>query len=155
VFLKLDDVSGEETMRGYENQIGLDSFSYGAKNAGSGASSSGLGACKASLNPFKITKPIDSSSTALFKALALGRHFDRATVTFTKPGEKPFAYLIYKFDDVVLTDLDQSQDGDSRGEERVSMKALKVSILYRTQSPSGKITESTTAYDLKTNKATR
>ena len=155
VFLKLDGVSGEAAMRGYEDQIGLDSFGYGGKNAGSGASSSGLGAGKVSLNPFTFSKPIDSSSTALFKALVKGTKFDTATVTFAKPGEKPFAYLIYKFADLVLTDLDQSQDGDSTGEEQVSMKALKVSITYRRQSPGGKITESTTSYDLKTNKGTR
>ncbi len=155
VFLKLDGISGEETMRGYEDQIGLDSFGYGGKNAGAGPSTSGLGAGKVTLNPFTFTKPIDASSTALFKALVKGTHIKDATVTFTKPGEKPFAYLIYKFDDLVLTDLDQSQGGDSRGEEQVAMKALKVSILYRRQSPSGKITESTTSYDLKSNKATR
>ena len=156
VFLKLDGISGEEVMKGYEDQIGLTSFGYGGRNAGAGPSTgSGIGTGKVTLNPFTFTKPIDSSSTKLFSALVKGTHIKNATVTFTKPGEKPFAYLIYKFDDVVLTDLDQSQDGDSRGEERVSMKAQKVSILYRTQSPSGKITESTTAYDLKTNKATR
>lgn len=156
VFLKLDGIAGEETMKGYEDQIGLDSFSYGAKNAVPlGSSSSGMGASKASLNPFTFSKPIDSSSTALFKALARGTHFDHATVTFTKPGEKPFAYLIYKFEGAVLTDLNQSQGGDSHGEEQVAMRALKVSITYRRQSSSGKITESTTSYDLRTNKATR
>jgi len=154
--LKLDGISGEEVMKGYEDQIGLTSFGYGGRNAGTGPSTgSGLGAGKVTLNPFTFTKPIDSASTKLFSALVTGKHIKNATVTFTKPGEKPFAYLIYKFDDVVLTDLDQSQDGDSRGEERVSMKALKVSILYRKQSPGGKITESTTSYDLKSNKATR
>ena len=44
VFLKLDGISGEETMDGYQDQIGLDSFSYGAKNAVAlGSSSSGRG----------------------------------------------------------------------------------------------------------------
>ena len=55
----------------------------------------------------------------------------------------------------MLTDLDQSQGGDSHGEEQVAMKAQKVSITYRRQSSSGKITESTTSYDLTTNKVTR
>ena len=39
VFLKLDGVSGEETMDGYQDQIGLDSFSYGGKNAAASSSS--------------------------------------------------------------------------------------------------------------------
>ena len=142
-------------MKGYEDQIGLDSFGYGGRQSGTAASGSGLGAGKVSLNPFTFTKPIDSASTKLFSALVKGTHIKNATVTFTKPGEKPFAYLIYKFEDLLLTDLDQSQGGDSRGEEQVAMKAQKVSILYRKQSPGGKITESTTSYDLKTNKGSR
>jgi type VI secretion system secreted protein Hcp len=157
VFLKLDGIAGEEIRKGYEDQIGLDSFGYGGRNAGTSTSGSGsgAGAGKVSLNPFTFTKPIDSASTKLFSALVTGKHIKNATVTFTKPGEKPFAYLIYKFDDLQLTDLDQSQGGDSGGEEQVSMKAGRVSILYRRQSASGKVTESTTSYDLKTNKGTR
>ena len=155
VFLKLDGVPGEITIKGYENQIGLTSFGYGGRQSGSAVTGSGLGAGKVSLNPFTFTKPIDSSSTKLFSALATGKHIKTATVTFVKPGDKPFAYLIYKFDDLLLTDLDQSQGGDDPGQERVSMTAVRVSILYRRQSPSGKITESTSSYDLKTNKGTR
>ena len=72
------------------------------------------------MNPFSITKRIDSASTALFRDLVTGKHIKNATVTFVKPGAKPFAYLIYKFDDLLLTDVDQSGAPGETGREDVS-----------------------------------
>jgi type VI secretion system secreted protein Hcp len=158
IFLKLDGVDGESTAKGYENQIGLYAFSYGATQSGGAAGSSakgtGAGAGKVSLSPFSVVKRIDSTSPTLFRDLATGKRFLTATITFVKPGGKP--YLTYKFENVVLTSDQQSGSaGGGAGTESLTMDASKVTITYRRYDENGKATDKVASYDLKTNKATR
>ena len=62
-FLKIEGVDGESTRTGFEKQIELLSFSWGASNtANVGSSGAGGGAGKASVSSFNCLKATDAAS---------------------------------------------------------------------------------------------
>lgn len=139
-FLELDGVEGESTRAGFEGQIEMQSFSFGASNPTSIGSGGGAGAGKAQLSRFVISKKTDSSSTALFAATVKGQHFPTAKMTFHKAGgDEALPYLTYEFEKVFVESIDWSgaSGGDDRPSETVALAFAKVSILYQAQSEAG------------------
>lgn len=139
-FLELDGVEGESTRKGFEGQVEIESFQFGAHNPTSIGSGGGAGAGKAQLSRFVISKKTDASSTALFQACCTGKHFTTAKVTFHKAGgEEALPYLTYEFDKVFVESIDWSgaSGGDDRPNESVALAFGKVEILYQSQAEAG------------------
>lgn len=143
-FLKIEgpDLKGETTATGYEGQIEVYSFSWGASNpvtVGSGAT--GLSGGKVSISSFNIMKKTETSSAPLFNACASGQHYDKATVTMRKAGGTAGQqiFLTYVFTDVMVESIQWSgsSGGDDSPTESVSFAFGKVEITYYSQDDKG------------------
>jgi type VI secretion system secreted protein Hcp len=148
-FLKIEgpDLKGETTATGYEGQIEVYSFSWGASNpvtVGSGAT--GLSGGKVSISSFNIMKKTETSSAPLFNACASGQHYDTATVTMRKAGGTAGQqiFLTYVFTDVMVESIQWSgsSGGDDSPTESVSFAFGKVEITYYSQDDKGAMKKS-------------
>jgi type VI secretion system secreted protein Hcp len=85
MFLQIEGVEGESV----RNEIEVLSWSWGASNAGSMSSGSGMGSGKVSMQDFHFMKRFDKASPLLMKALASGKHFPTATLRITGEDGEP------------------------------------------------------------------
>ena len=142
-FLKIEGVPGESTAKGFEKQIEIYSFSWGASNPVTiGSGSGGGGAGKVSVSSFNVMKKSEASSAKLFGACCKGVHFPTAEVTMRKAGgdagQAPF--LKYKFTEVYIESIQWSgsSGGDDSPTESISLAFGKVEIEYLKQEKDGK-----------------
>jgi type VI secretion system secreted protein Hcp len=140
-FLKIDGVNGESTRKGFEKQMEIQSFSWGAANPATiGAGGGGGGGGKVSVSTFNIMKKSDAASPLLFQACCQGDHYDKATVTLNKAGGKsPVDFIKYEFEKVYVENIQWSgsSGGDDTPSESVSFAFGKVSVTYTPQNPDG------------------
>ena len=143
-YIQIVGVDGEATADGFEKQIEIYSFSWGASNPttiGSGAT--GLSAGKVSISSFNFMKKTEKSSARLFAALCKGEHFAKAVVSLRKAtGEGgQGVYLTYTFTDVMVESIQWSGStgGDDTPTEAVSLAFGKVEIEYKMQGKDGKL----------------
>lgn len=151
-FLKLDGVEGEATTKGYEKQIPVLSFSWGANNPSSPIGT-GTGAGKVSISNFTVTKWTDKSSVKLFQNCCSGKHFPKAVLTLLKAGgDKAVDYLKYEFEALMVNDIQWSgaSGGDDVPMESVGFAFSKVAVTYTEQKVDGtKGTPQVAGWDLK------
>jgi type VI secretion system secreted protein Hcp len=140
-FLKIEGIDGESTRKGFEKQIELISFSWGASNPTTiGSAGAGGGAGKASVSSFNCLKITDAASAPLFQACCAGKHFPKAKVTLRKAGgDSPVDYLVYEFEKVYIESVQWSgaSGGDDRPTESVSLAFGKVTVTYTPQADQG------------------
>ena len=135
-FLKLDDVNGEVQDSQFEKWIEVDSFSWGASNAGTSASGSGGGAGKVSFQDLHITKPTDTSSATLFLKCANGQHFQKADLYVRKAGGDASGassvFLKIELQDVLVSSVqfEGAIQGDDRPSEDVTLNFAKIYYEY-------------------------
>jgi type VI secretion system secreted protein Hcp len=139
-FPKLEGVDGESERKGFEKQIYLESFSFGASNPSSVGYGAGSGSGKASLQTFSFTKRTDSASPKLFQNCCAGKHFPKASVTLNKSGgDQSLDYLRYDFTEVFVDSIQWGamSGGEDSPTESVSMSFAKVEITYTPQKKDG------------------
>ena len=147
-YLKIDGVDGEATAKGFEKNIEIFSFSWGASAPVTvGPGTSGVSAGRVSISSFNIMKKTDSTSTLLFQAACLGTHYPTMTVNMRKStgtgGQA--AFLTYTFSEVMVESIQWSgsNGGDDTPTESVSFAFGKVQIQYNVQGKDGKLTNGT------------
>ncbi len=102
-YLWIDGIPGEATRQGYEKWIEVESFSWGANNRANVASGTGgMGAGRADVTSFFVTKLTDASSPILFESCCTGKHLKSLKVVLNKAGEKSLKFLTYDFKDVFI-----------------------------------------------------
>ena len=140
-FLKIDGVDGESTRKGFEKQMEIQSFSFGAANPSPvGAGGGGGGGVMVSVSSFNIIKRSDSASPLLFLACCQGDHYATASVTLNKSaGKAPIDFIKYEFEEVYVDNIQWSgsSGGDDTPTESVSFSFGKVSITYTPQKADG------------------
>lgn len=140
-FLKIDGVDGESTRKGFEKQMEIQSFSFGASNPSTvGAGGGGGGGGKVSVSSFNIMKRSDAASPLLFLACCQGDHYATAVVTLNKSaGKAPIDFIKYEFEEVYVDNIQWSgsSGGDDTPSESVSFSFGKVSVTYTPQKPDG------------------
>jgi type VI secretion system secreted protein Hcp len=125
-FLKLDGIRGESKDARHPDEIEVESFSLSATGAGAGSRSSGAGAGKATISSFTITKKLDKASPALFAAAVGGKHLKFADVVFTrKAGRGQQEYLEFKFNEVLISGVQQGSGGGGGAKEQVTLNFAK------------------------------
>jgi type VI secretion system secreted protein Hcp len=150
LFLKLDGIPGESKDAKHPNEIVLDSFSWGEHNT---PPATGGGAGKVSMQDFHFAARISKASPVLMLRCADGKHIPNALFTARKPGEAPFEFLLYKFNDVIITSVQEGGDGELPLDQ-VSFAFSKITVQYKEQLPDGRPGQTTTfSWDLKANKA--
>ena len=102
-FLKIDGIKGESQDKTHKEEIQLNSFSWGATNAGTSAMGSGAGAGKVKFDDFSFAKSVDTASPKLMLACANGEHIKSAILTCRKAGKEQQEYLKYTFTDLLVS----------------------------------------------------
>jgi type VI secretion system secreted protein Hcp len=126
-YLKLDGISGEVADKRHKGDIQVDSFSFGLSNTGAHGSGGGGGAGKATIQSFKIVKPLDKSSPLLFNACATGKHIKWAELRFArKAGGTQQDYLYLKLDNVLVSSVQAGGSAKGTPGEQVTFSFVKM-----------------------------
>ena len=154
-FLKIEGVDGESTDDKHKGEIELESWSFGAANAGSFSSGGGGGTGKVAMQDFHFVKKCDKASAKLFTACCTGEHLKSATLVCRKAGKDQQEFLT-----IVLTSaiVSSYQTGGSAGSDvipmdQVAMNFAKIEYKYKEQKADGSLGgEVIGGWDVTTNK---
>ena len=107
IYLKLDGIQGESTVKGHEKEIVVLSFEQAIDatvitSGGGGSSSVG----KATFSGLRFRKPLDKSSIPLMLACASCKHIKTAWFSFHRSGTHLDFYTV-SLEDVVVTHVAQ------------------------------------------------
>ncbi len=154
-FLKIDGIDGESTDDKHKGEIDLESWSWGATQAGTYAGGGGGGAGKVSMQDFHFVMRHNKSSPLLMKAVATGQHIKEAKLTCRKAGGEQQEYMTIKFSDLLISSY---QTGGSNGDviplDQISFNFAKIEHEYKPQKEDGTLDAAIKAgYDLKKNTA--
>ncbi|PPK87670.1 type VI secretion system Hcp family effector [Neolewinella xylanilytica] len=125
--LEIEDIAGELSAVGYEDQIKICSFSYGiSSDAGSGRVSPSV-----TQGAFLLGKSTDRATPFLFAAVARIRRFDEVTLTAYREGAGNQVIMIFEFTNVVFTKFETGAEGSEGIDEVIGLLAEEVEITYR------------------------
>ena len=154
-FLKLDGIDGESTDDKHKGEIDVDSWSFGASNAGSFSSGGGGGSGKVVLQDLHFVKKVDKASPKLFTSCCTGEHLKTATLVCRKAGKDQQEFLTIKLSPVIVSSF---QSGGSAGSDVIPMDQIalnygKIEYKYKEQKPDGSLGgEVVGGWDVTTNK---
>ena len=139
-FLKLGNIKGNATTKGFENQIVFQSMSYGISQAGEWEEGDRLSGRITRLDDLTLVKEMDSSSPSLAQACATKEQFPKAEIALVSGKE---TYLKVTVEDVLVTNVSVAfQSGETRPTETISLRYRKVTWQFGTAKA---------GYDLKQN----
>jgi type VI secretion system secreted protein Hcp len=148
-FLKIDGMDGESQDKTHKGDIQLDSFSWGATNAGTMAAGGGGGAGKVVFQDFSFVMKSNKASPKLMLACANGEHIKKAVLTLRKAGKEQQEYLKYSFSDLLVSSF-QIGGTEVIPTEHVSINFTKVEMEYKEQKADGTLGGAVKAgYDVK------
>jgi len=151
-FLKLDGIQGEAQDKTHKLEIEIESFSWGAVQAGTAAIGGGMGAGRVQMQDFHFVMRVNKSSPKLMLACATGDHIKSAILTCRKAGKDQQEYLKVTFTDCLVASF---QTGGSGGAnvlpmDQISLNFTKIEIDYKEQKPDGTLGGAIKAfYDMK------
>jgi len=157
-FIKIDGIDGDSNKKGFEKQIEIESFSFGASNMGSHATGGGGGTGKVDMQDVSLTTKMNSASPKLFLNCAIGKHIAKAVLAARKStGDKGSGgqevYLTWTFSDITITSFNTAgsgMGGDSIPTESFTLGFSKVDVEFKPQKPDGSLGAAVTAsFDLK------
>jgi len=159
-FMKIDNVDGESKDKKYVNWIELESWSWGASQAGTQAFGGGGGSGKVSMQDFHFTKKIDKSTFALLEHCATGKHFNSCKMIARKAGGTQQDYMVVEMKQVLVGSYNTGGQGAAGGGdlpmEQVSMNFAEIEITYSIQDDKGIATRAGSfKYNQKENTGTR
>ena len=128
-FLHLNGIQGESNTLGFENDISVVDWSWGADRAS--------GAAKASTHDITIKKNVDRSSPALLQRLYSGQAIADGALINRKAGQQPFVFLKFCFTNLRVTSVDLAGPGDEGVEETVSFSFGSLVEKYTQQASDG------------------
>ena len=138
IFAKLGDIKGESLDSKHKDEIEVLSISWGVSNQGSMGHGSGGGEGKATFQDLSFQHYIDKASPVLMQKCATGEHIKEATITQRKSGKGQQEYLVYKLNDVLVTNVSLSSSGETPS-EMVSLSFAKIALEYKMQKPDGSL----------------
>lgn len=154
-FLKIDGIDGESQDHKHKNEIGLESFSWGATNSGSMADGGGGGAGKVAMQDFHFVMKHNKASPKLMLACAGGDHIKSAILTCRKAGKDQQEFLKVTMSDLLISSYQTGGSGHSDiiPTDQISMNFAKIEFGYKEQKQDGTLGgEVKAGWDLKANK---
>ena len=132
-FLKLDGIDGDSNANGHENEIELQSFSWGETNSGTAGGGAGGGGGLTAFQDFQFTMLSGKPATQLFLKCANGTHISHAHVTLrTEAAIKGggLEFLKMHLEGIVVTNFQQAgaADGADRPTEEVALNFNRVTL---------------------------
>ncbi len=153
--LEIDGIKGESQDSKFKDMIEIESFSWGASNAGSHSSGGGGGAGKVSLQDVHFTSQVNKASPVLFLKCCTGEHIKKAVLHVRKQGKDQKEFYIVTLENLLVSGY---QSGDSTGgsplpTDQFSLNFTKIKFEYKVQEKDGSLgATSTGTWDTKTNK---
>jgi type VI secretion system secreted protein Hcp len=122
----------------------LKNWSFGATNTASiGSATLGAGAGKATFAPFNVTKTVDVATTALFRTLCVGGHYQKLKLWVRKAGgdqnQAGAWYLQWEFMMAFVQDVSWAHN-DEGPEETVNFVYGAMRFTYKAQAQTGLLT---------------
>ena len=154
-FLKIDGVEAESSDDKHKGEISLESFSWGASQAGSSGHGGGGGVGKVQPHEFHFVKKVDKSSPVLLIGCATGQHYKNAVLTARKAGGGQQEYLKITLEDVLISSyqLGGSANSDVVPLDQGTLNFAKLEMSYKEQKPDGSLAgEIKQKYDFASNK---
>ena len=152
-YLKIDTITGEAEAVGFEKQMQIQSWSFGANNAGSAKLGTGMGTGKVSLQDFHFTVENGKASVQLFLATCKGNHIPNAVLSCRKTGGagEPYTYYKVTFNDLVISSFQTGgHAGGGLPVEQISFNFTKITHEYFQQKADGSVAlTNTVTYDIK------
>lgn len=138
LFMKIGTLKGESVDKKHAGEIDVLAWSWGASQSGTTHVGGGGGSGKVNVQDMSFTHYIDATSPELFLAVCAGTHYDKATLTVRKAGDKPLEYLIIEMEEVIITSLSTGgSGGEDRLTENVSLNFASFKVSYTPQKPDG------------------
>ena len=106
IFLKLDGIQGESTIKGHEKETLVLSYEQGIDHPQAPSVGAGGSAGKSTLLDVRFRKPVDIGSVPLLLACASGKHLEDARFTFRQSGAGVDFYKV-TLEDVLVTRIVQ------------------------------------------------
>ncbi len=138
-FLDIDGgaIKGNATVSGYEDQIVVQSVSYGVSQAGEWEEGEQITGRVTMFGDLNITKVMDNGSPALAHACAMKTQFDKVELNLVAGTD---AYLTVTCEKVIVTGVNVDYTtGDTRPTEQITLSYRKATWRFGT---------ATTSYDL-------
>ncbi len=154
-FLKLDGIDGESQDSKHKDEIELESFSWGATQAGTGGRGAGMSAGKVAMQNFNFVMKVSKASPKLFNHCCTGEHIKKATIIARKAGKDQQEYLKVTLSDILVSSYEASgSPNDIVPADRISLNFSKIEVEYKEQKADGSLAGAVKAgYDLKSNKS--
>lgn len=140
-FLKITGIDGETTDDKRKGEMDVESWSWGATNAGTSGFGGGAGAGKSVPGDFHFVKKYDKASPNLFLNCAMGKHHPEAILTARKAGGGQQEYLKVYMSDVFISSYQTGGSGSSDvvPMDQVSLNFTKIKFEYKIQNKDGSV----------------
>jgi type VI secretion system secreted protein Hcp len=135
-FLNIGDgaIKGNATVGGYEDQIVVQSVSYGVSQAGEWEEGEQITGRVTMFGDLNVTKVMDNGSPALAHACAMKTQFDNAVLNLVAGTD---AYLTVTCEKVIVTSVQVGYStGDTRPTENITLSYRKATWRYGTATTS-------------------
>jgi type VI secretion system secreted protein Hcp len=159
MFLKFDGIPGESRDAEHKGSIDITSFSWGESNTVShlGSAGGGAGAGKVSMQDFHFTAKVSIATPKLMLSCANGAHIPTGVFSVRRAAveqkESPSDFLVYKFQNVIITSVSEAGDTSDIPLDSVSFAFQKIDVMYKEQTAAGGIgATSDFSWDLAANK---
>jgi type VI secretion system secreted protein Hcp len=153
--LEIDGIKGESHDSKHKDTIEIESFSWGATNAGSHGAGGGGGAGKVNFQDIHFTTHVNKASPALMLACATGQHIKKAVLYVRKQGTGQQDYYTVTLQDLLVSSFQSGghSGGDAKPVDQFALNFATVKFEYKLQKPDGSLDSPVTgSYDLKQNK---
>jgi type VI secretion system secreted protein Hcp len=152
LFLKLTGIEGESKDARHQNEIDVESFSWGLANSGTVVGTATGG--KATFQDISFTMLLNKASPKLFLYCASGKHIPEATLFVREVGGDQQEYYQVSFKDCLVTSYQQGgSEGSDRPVDSFSLNFAQIKVSYKEQKEDGSLDTAVEAgWDLKSNK---
>lgn len=140
IFLHIDGIDGDSTVRDHLGDINVVSFRAGVMQRGLNLAGGAASAATSDFKPLSIYKFIDQASPKLFLACATGLHAPTATLTVRKSASRPFDFFIIRLTDVIVSNVNADADTtDANGTlvETVALSYTRIEWTFIPQQDDG------------------
>ncbi len=140
MFLKLTNIDGESIDASHQNEISVDSWSWGMVQSGTTHEGPGGGGGKVSGGDMSLSKKVDKSSPAIMKHCCNGKHITEGILTIRKSaGDAPIEYMKIVMKNIMVTSYQTggSSDDQDRLEEHLTLNFQNYIATYIEQQEDG------------------
>lgn len=130
-FLKIEGIQGSVTEKGHEEEIMLESFSWGATNPGIVRSPTPTGA--SSFSPINVVIRLDQSAPKLLVAAARGDSIPKVEIKIFRSGEKKEEFLKITLQNAIISSYQARGASGDIPIESVSLNFSKIKYEYKKQ----------------------